>query len=80
MKKKELIDAVASGSKLTKADAGRLINQTNDFYDSLIAQYGFSNALAIKVIKQIVTAKSDGSKLTKADAGRTTKSTKADAG
>jgi hypothetical protein len=68
MKKKELIDAVASGSKLTKADAGRLINQTNDFYDSLVSEYGLSNAIAIKIIKKIVSAKADGSKLTKAEA------------
>ncbi|WP_394775949.1 hypothetical protein [Flavobacterium sp.] len=69
MKKKELIDAIASGSKLTKADAGRLINQTNDFYNTVMAQYSFTDATTLKIIKKIITAKADGSKLTKADAG-----------
>lgn len=74
MKKKELIDAVASGAKLTKADAGRLVNQTNAFYESITKEFGLTNTAALKITKQIVTAKTEGGKLTKADAGRTTTS------
>jgi hypothetical protein len=66
MNKKELIDAIASGSKLTKADAGRLVNQVNNFADDMISEYGLTHATASKIIKQILVAK-----LTKADAGRT---------
>lgn len=69
MKKKELIDAIAAGAKLTKADAGRLINQTNAFYEGVTKEFGLSNTVALKITKQIVAAKADGSKLTKADAG-----------
>jgi hypothetical protein len=77
MKKKELIDAIAAGAKLTKADAGRLINQTNAFYEGVTKEFGLSSTAALKFTKQIVAAKTDGSKLTKADAGRTTTTKKA---
>ena len=70
MNKKELIDAIASGAKLTKADAGRLINQVNNFAATLISEYGLTPAAATKVIKQVLANKTSG-KLTKADAGRT---------
>jgi len=62
MTKAELIDAIASGSKLTKADAGRLAEKMID--DKLI-----EFVLVIKKT-ELIDAISSGAKLTKADAGR----------
>jgi len=60
--KKELIDAIASGSKLTKADAGRLIagSSTKEIIEIL---FGVEKTVLIDAIAA-------GAKLTKADAGR----------
>lgn len=62
MTKAELIDAIASGSKLTKADAGRLIASMSEkeLIDTL---FGMKKA-------ELIDAISAGAKLTKADAGR----------
>ncbi len=62
MTKAELIDAIASGSKLTKADAGRLVQKIID--DKLI-----EFDLVVKKT-ELIDAISAGAKLTKADAGR----------
>lgn len=62
MTKAELIDAIASGSKLTKADAGRMMAAMTikEFDEFLI---GNDRA-------DIIDAIASHSKLTKADAGR----------
>lgn len=62
MSKQELIDAIASSAKLTKADAGRLIANMpeKELIDFL---FGMKKAVLIDAI-------SAGAKLTKADAGR----------
>lgn len=62
MTKAELIDAIASGSKLTKADAGRLAQKILD--DELI-QF---DLVAKKT--ELIDAIARSAKLTKADAGR----------
>ena len=62
MTKAELIDAIASGSKLTKADAGRMMaSMTKKEFDEFL----IGNDRAV-----IIDAISAGAKLTKADAGR----------
>jgi nucleoid DNA-binding protein len=62
MNKKELIDAIASGSKLTKADAGRLIASLpkREIIEFL---FGVEKTVLIDAIAA-------GAKLTKADAGK----------
>lgn len=62
MTKAELIDAIAAGAKLTKADAGRLIASLppKEIIDVL---FGLKKA-------ELIDAISAGAKLTKADAGR----------
>lgn len=62
MTKAELIDAIASGSKLTKADAGRLAQKIID--DELI------QFVLLMKKTELIDAISAGAKLTKADAGR----------
>lgn len=62
MTKAELIDAIASGSKLTKADAGRLAQKI--IVDKLI-QFDLV-VMKTKLIDVIAVS----AKLTKADAGR----------
>lgn len=62
MTKAELIDAIASGSKLTKADAGRLAQK---IIDVELIQF----VLVMKKV-ELIDAISAGAKLTKADAGR----------
>lgn len=62
MNRKDLIDAIATSSKLTKADAGRLIKRvTKEALVKLL--FGMS-------YKKTVDAIANGAKLTKADAGR----------
>jgi len=62
MTKKELIDAIASGSKLTKADAGRMMaSMTKKEFDEFLI--GNERAALIDAI-------ASSAKLTKADAGR----------
>ncbi len=61
MTKAELIDAIASHSKLTKADAGRMLNMTED--ELLKFFFGMNKS-------KLIDAIAAGSKLTKADAGR----------
>jgi nucleoid DNA-binding protein len=61
MTKAELIDAIASGSKLTKADAGRMLNMSRK--ELLKFFTGMSEA-------QLIDAIAASAKLTKADAGR----------
>lgn len=63
MNKKDLIDAIASGSKLTKADAGRFI--------ASMPKKEFREFLLGADKTDIIDAISMGAKLTKADAGRT---------
>jgi nucleoid DNA-binding protein len=62
MTKKELIDAIASGSKLTKADAGRLMASLpkKEIIEFL---FGMEKTALIDAI-------ASSAKLTKADAGR----------
>ena len=62
MDKKELIDAIAAGSKLTKADAGRLLRSLPK---KEIIFYVFGRSKA-----DLIDAIASHSKLTKADAGR----------
>lgn len=62
MTKAELIDAIASGSKLTKADAGRLVQKAMD--DKLIQFVLVLNKA------ELIDAIASSAKLTKADAGR----------
>ena len=63
MTKGELIDAIASGSKLTKADAGRLTGQTSEDWLNLQVEGGNGTDCGKTEIRS-------HSKLTKADAGR----------
>lgn len=62
MNKKELIDAIASGSKLTKADAGRLLASLppKEIIENL---FGVDKTVLIDAI-------ASSAKLTKTDAGR----------
>lgn len=60
--KAELIDAIASGSKLTKADAGRIIKKMTE---PEILKYVFGMKK-----NELIDAIASHSKLTKADAGR----------
>lgn len=61
--KGELIDAIASGAKLTKADAGRMVNETStDWLNFEVEDKGDGSA-------PMITTRSN-SKLTKADAGK----------
>lgn len=62
MNKKELIDAIASGSKLTKADAGRMVQKMTE--DELM-KYVFGMKKA-----DLIDAIAASAKLSKADAGR----------
>ncbi|MBK9284710.1 MAG: hypothetical protein IPM51_10395 [Sphingobacteriaceae bacterium] len=62
MTKAELIDAIASGSKLTKADAGRMM--------ASMKKKEFDEFLIGNERTMIIDAISAGAKLTKADAGR----------
>jgi nucleoid DNA-binding protein len=62
MTKAELIDAIASSSKLTKADAGRMMGS--------MPLKEFEEFLLGKEKAVIIDAISAGAKLTKADAGR----------
>lgn len=57
----ELIDAISASAKLTKADAGRILNMS----EKELFRYftGMSKA-------QLIDAIASGAKLTKADAGR----------
>lgn len=57
MNKKELIDAIASGSKLTKADAGRIFA-------------GMPSKIDAAKLMALIDAIAASAKLTKADAGR----------
>ena len=78
MTKAELIDAIASGSKLTKADAGRLMK----VYEGMPSKIDAARLMACLTKKEfdefligndravIIDAISAGAKLTKADAGR----------
>ena len=62
MKRNELIDAIAASSKLSKADAGKLLKRITD--EALVKLlFGMS-------YKKTVDALANGAKLTKADAGR----------
>lgn len=60
--KAELIDAIASHSKLTKADAGRIVKKMTD---QEIFRYVFGMKKA-----ELIDAIASSAKLTKADAGR----------
>ena len=60
--KAELIDAIASGSKLTKADAGRIVKKMTD-------QEIFRYVFGMKKT-ELIDAIASSAKLTKADAGR----------
>jgi nucleoid DNA-binding protein len=90
MSKKELIDAIAASAKLTKADAGRVINAVNNFADTLIKEHRLTQTAAIKIIKQVLTARPKQvavktKKASRAKAGEVlakshSKLTKADAG
>lgn len=62
MTKAELIDAIAAGSKLSKADAGRIIGT--------LPKKEFSEFLLGNEKAAIIDAISAGAKLTKADAGK----------
>jgi len=62
MTKAELIDAIASGSKLTKADAGRMMGT--------IPKKEFSEFLCGTDKTALIDAIASSAKLTKADAGR----------
>lgn len=62
MNKKELIDAIASGSKLTKADAGRLM--------ASMPKKEFEEFLCGTDKTALIDAIASSAKLTKADAGR----------
>lgn len=62
MSKAELIDAIASSAKLTKADAGRLIASLPK-REIITYLFGVEKTVLIDAI-------SAGAKLTKADAGR----------
>lgn len=62
MSKTELIDAIASSAKLTKADAGRMM--------ASMTKKEFDEFLLGKEKIVIIDAISAGAKLTKADAGR----------
>lgn len=62
MTKAELIDAIASGSKLTKADAGRLIASLPK-KEMIRILFGVEETVLIDAI-------ASSAKLTKADAGR----------
>ena len=62
MNKKELIDAIASGSKLTKADAGRMM--------AMMPKKEFSEFLLGEDKSAMIDAIAASAKLTKADAGR----------
>ena len=62
MNKKELIDAIASGSKLTKADAGRMM--------ATMPKKEFSEFLCGTDKTALIDAIASSAKLTKADAGR----------
>ncbi len=62
MSTKELIDAIASSAKLTKADAGRMM--------AGMPKKEFDEFLIGKEKTAIIDAISAGAKLTKADAGR----------
>jgi len=62
MNKKELIDAIASGSKLTKADAGRMM--------ATMPKKEFSEFLSGNDKMAVIDAIASSAKLTKADAGR----------
>lgn len=62
MTKAELIDAIASGSKLTKADAGRLIASLPK-KEIIRILFGLEKTVLIDAI-------ASSAKLTKADAGR----------
>ena len=60
--KRELIDSIAAGSKLTKADAGRLIASLPE-KEIIEILFGMKKA-------ELIDAIASHSKLTKADAGR----------
>lgn len=62
MTKKELIDAIASGSKLTKADAGRMM--------ATMPKKEFDEFLIGNDRAALIDAIASSAKLTKADAGR----------
>ncbi len=78
MTKAELIDAIASGSKLTKADAGRLIKIVEGMPSKIDAARMMACLPEKKLIDflfgmkkaELIDAISAGAKLTKADAGR----------
>lgn len=75
MNKKELIDAIASGSKLTKADAGRIYEGMPSKIDAMrllacMSKKEFSEFLLGDDKLVIIDAISAGAKLSKADAGR----------
>jgi hypothetical protein len=61
--KKQLIDALASGATLTKADAGRLLNPIP------IKELAGIGLISGMNKKELIDAIASGSKLTKADAG-----------
>lgn len=63
MTKGELIDAIAAGSKLTKADAGRLSGQTSEDWFNLQVEGANESDCGKTEVRS-------HSKLTKADAGR----------
>ncbi len=62
MSKRELIDAIAEGAKLSKADAGRMM--------ATMPRKEFSEFLCGTDKTELIDAISAGAKLTKADAGR----------
>ncbi len=75
MTKAELIDAIASGSKLTKADAGRVYAGMPSKIDAArmmakMTRKEFDEFLIGNDRAVIIDAISAGAKLTKADAGR----------
>ena len=75
MTKAELIDAIASGSKLTKADAGRVVEGMPSKIDAMrlmakMTKKEFDEFLIGNERAIIIDAISAGAKLTKADAGR----------
>lgn len=79
MTKAELIDAIASSAKLTKADAGRMLKR---IYEGMPSKIDAARMMVCMTKKEfdefligndravIIDAISAGAKLTKADAGR----------
>ncbi len=75
MSKAELIDAIAASAKLTKADAGRILEEMPSKIDvarmlACMSKKQFSELLLGNDRLVIIDAISAGAKLTKADAGR----------